>query len=313
VSSLRFSSISVPTRDLDQSKRFFTEVLGGELASDGDTPTVRFGKLDIILGPQDGGATEPEMEHPHYAFELPPDQFARLKHRLEAFGVPTHDPWGRVGQTHSLMYFRDPSGNQFEMYCTKGDTGIKLRIGARAGGDYEIPFTSLVYERLGDSAADAPELGRTAPLDVHHLTLPAADLAGCRSFFMEIFGGQLLIDAPDHVSVVLGGFHMGYGGPLDRGAPAPDAEYPHYTVQIAPGELVPMKERLAAFGVPTSDVWTTDGVDASFYFRDPAGHLWKLACKQGIAGTVRRRSGAGGDYTPNLRALCYESWNDPGA
>jgi hypothetical protein len=67
-----------------------------------------------------------------------------MKERLESYGVPTTEPWTR-DYVKALMYFRDPSGNLFEMYCAQGFKG-KLRRGARAGGDYEIDFEALNYD-----------------------------------------------------------------------------------------------------------------------------------------------------------------------
>ena len=86
-----FSHISLPSRDLEQSKRFFTEVLGGELQEDGPTVRIQFADFAIALGTQAGGATAPHREHPHYAFTVPPEDFLPLKQRLEAYGVPTHE------------------------------------------------------------------------------------------------------------------------------------------------------------------------------------------------------------------------------
>ena len=154
------SQISLPTRDFAQAKRFFTEVLGGELQEDRPMVKVQFTNFAIALGAQDGGATAPHREHPHYAFTVPAEMFVPLKQRLEAFGIPTHEPWTRTGSTCSLMYFRDPSGNQFEMFCPEGDTGLKLRVGHRAGGDYVIPFPTLVYRELKEPTTEPPKIDR---------------------------------------------------------------------------------------------------------------------------------------------------------
>src|SRR6516225_12158794 len=45
-----FSHIAIPSRDLVQSKRFFVEVLGDSLASDGPAAPVQFGDFGIVLG-----------------------------------------------------------------------------------------------------------------------------------------------------------------------------------------------------------------------------------------------------------------------
>jgi catechol 2,3-dioxygenase-like lactoylglutathione lyase family enzyme len=304
-----FDHVSLPTRDVDQSRRFFTEVLGGEVVEDGPRVKVQLGTFRVELGPQEGGATAPHMEHPHYAFTVQAEDFKQLKARLEAFGVPTHEPWTRAGSTCALMYFRDPSGNQFEMYCAEGETGIPLRIGHRAGGDYVIPFPSLVYSEVKDPAGEVPPL-RFA--DFNHMTIPSKDLQESKRFLTEIFGGEVAIDHPSHVTVVVGGAQIGNGGPLDAGWTAPNAEYPHYTFEVTPEDLVPLKERLESYGVPTSDVATRNGSDAFTYYRDPTGNLWELYCERGFSGSVRRTRSAGGDYVPDVKALCYDRWNDPG-
>lgn len=79
------------------------------------------------------GRRPPHAEYPHYAFTLAPEDFMGIKRRLEAFGVPTLDPWGRMNRPHALMYFRDPSGNQFELFCPNGFSAVLLRLGSRAG------------------------------------------------------------------------------------------------------------------------------------------------------------------------------------
>ena len=309
---VRFSHISLPTRDLAMSRRFFTEVLGGELREDGPTAKIQFTNFAIGLGPQEGGATAPHREHPHYAFTVPAEDFAPLKQRLEAFGVPTHEPWTRTGSPCALMYFRDPSGNQFEMFCPGGDTGLPLRIGHRAGGDYVIPFPTLVYSDLKEPAVASSSLSRVRALGFNHMTLPSKDLGAGKRFFTEIFGGEVTIDHPSHVTVVVGGAEVGMGGPLDGGWTAPDAEYPHYTFLIGPNDLLPLKERFESYGVPTHDIFTRDGTDAATYFRDPSGNLFELYCEGGFTGSTVRTPSAGGDDLIDVQALCYDRWQDPG-
>jgi len=305
-----FGPISLPTRDAEKSKRFFVDVLGGELVEDGSRPRVRLGTFEVVLGAQAGGATAPHSEHPHYAFTVRPEDFAPLKARLDAFGVPTHEPWCRAGSPASLMYFRDPSGNQFEMYCEEGDIGLPKRIGARAGGDYTIPFRELVYLEMKDPVGEAPSV-RAA--DFNHMTIPSRDLQESKRFLTEVFGGEVTIDHPSHITVVVGGAQIGNGGPMKEGWPAPDAEFPHYTLITLPGDLAPLRDRLRGFGVPTSEIFTRNGLDAAVYYRDPTGNLWRLYCPTGFSGATRRTADSGGDYTPDLAALCYDRWNDSGA
>src|ERR1043165_5721271 len=64
-----FGPVTLPTRNVEQSKRFFTEVLGGQLVDDGPMPRIQLGTFGVVLGPQAGGATQPHREHPHRSEE----------------------------------------------------------------------------------------------------------------------------------------------------------------------------------------------------------------------------------------------------
>jgi catechol 2,3-dioxygenase-like lactoylglutathione lyase family enzyme len=307
-----FSQISVPSRDLAQSKQFFAEVLGGDLALDEPTGVrVEFGGFGIVVAPQAGGATAPEAEYPHYAFTVAPEDFLGIKQRLDAYGVPTHDPWGRQGRSAALMYFRDPSGNQFELYCASGFTAAPLRLGHRAGGDYRIDFPALCYSALQPPASPGAGLPAVRPAGFNHMTLPVRDMHEGQRFFVEVLGGRVVLDLPTHITVRMGGADVGMSTQA-TGWTAPDAAYPSYRFLVAPGDLLPLKEQLASYGVPTHDIWTRNGVDAAMYFRDPSGNLWELYCARGFAGPVRRGVAAGGDYVADVAALNYGVWNDPG-
>lgn len=304
-----FSHISLPARDLAQSKRFFTEVLGGELVADGPVARVQLGSFAVALARQEGGATPPHCEHPHYAFTVPPSDFIPLKQRLEAFGVPTHDPWTRGGSVCALMYFCDPSGNRFEMFCRSGFTALPLRIGARAGGDYVIDFPALRYAELKTPSPDRPPAVRASGFN--HMTLPVRDLPEAKRFWTTIFGGSVTLDLAEHATVVVGGAEIGFA-PQDGGWTGFDSENPHYTFLVEPDDLLPLRERLESYGVPTHDLCTRNEGDASMYFRDPSGNLWELYCERGYTGSARRVRAAGGDYVVDVKALNYDQWRDPG-
>ena len=306
-----FGPLSVPARDLPLSKQFFVEVLGGDLIDDKpDSVRVRIGTLQIVLGPQSGGATPRDAEYPHYGLTVQAQDFMGIKQRLDAYGVPTHDPWGRKGRPAALMYFRDPSGNQFELYCAEGFNAVPLKSGARAGGDYVIDFAGLNYRSL-QPPADKSKLPKVRPQGFNHMTLPVRDMQEGKRFWVSAVGGTMLFELPDHVTVVVGGEQIGQSN-AKGGWTAPDAEYPHYTLHVKPEDLIPLKERLESYGVPTHDIWTRNGTDAAMYFRSPTGNLWQFYCESGFKGTVRQGVSAGGDYTPDVKTLNYDSWKDPG-
>jgi len=306
-----FDHISIPTRDLALSKQFFIEVLGGTLTAEGaGSAQVEFGNFKIILAPQATGSTPPDAEYPHYAFTVGPDDFLGVKQRLEAYGVPTHDPWGRKNRPHALMYFRDPSGNEFEMFCPAGFTAMPLKLGSRAGGDYTINFSELCYRNLKAPAAK-DKLPRVRPQGFNHMTLPVRDMHEGKRFWLTTLGGKVLLDLPDHITVVVGGAEVGMAT-TDHGWTAKDAEYPHYTFLVKSEDMAAQIESLQSYGVPTSEIWTRNGSDACLYFRDPSGNLWELYCERGFKGATRRGASAGGDYRPDVKALNYEAWKDPG-
>jgi catechol 2,3-dioxygenase-like lactoylglutathione lyase family enzyme len=307
------SHIAIPSRDLLQSKRFFVDVLGGSLTSDGPAlARVQFDNFGIVMGLQAGGATPAEAEYPHYAFTVAPEDFMGIKQRLDAFGVPTHDPWGRQNRPHALMYFRDPSGNQFELFCPSGFNAVPLRLGHRAGGDYVIDFAALCYSALQMPAAGDAPLPNAWPKGYNHMTLPVRDMRAAKRFFVAVLGGTVAFERPAHITVVVGGAEIGLSTET-RGWTAADAEYPHYTFFVKPDDLASLKQRLEAYGVPTSDIWSRNGTDAATYFRDPSGNLWELYCERGVEGAVRRGISAGGDYAPDVEALNYSVWKDPGS
>lgn len=143
---MKFASLHLPSSDMAASRAFYLDVLRTDLVAIDDASfRVRLGDFDIVVGEQADGGTPVGAEYPHYALTVTPAQYVGLKQRLDGFGVPTNEPWTRKNAKYALMYFRDPSGNQFELYSPEGGGSLPLRIGARAGGDYHIDFDALTY------------------------------------------------------------------------------------------------------------------------------------------------------------------------
>ena len=69
-----FNHLSIPVKDVQQSVRFFTEVLGAEwvMGQEGFAE-VRCGGMIIGLSRQPGGWTAPDGEFPHYGFLIDAD------------------------------------------------------------------------------------------------------------------------------------------------------------------------------------------------------------------------------------------------
>jgi catechol 2,3-dioxygenase-like lactoylglutathione lyase family enzyme len=145
----RFSGIShmsLPCRNLEESKRFYTEVMGGQLVHDvAGFAEVQVADVIIGLSEQCGGWTPGDAEFPHYAFFVEAKDFLPTVAWLREHGVVTSEPWTRDG-IKGLLYFRDPSGNLFEMYCPELKEAASFTRGKKQGGDYEIDFAALGYE-----------------------------------------------------------------------------------------------------------------------------------------------------------------------
>jgi len=141
--------MSIPCRDLDESKRFYTEVMGGELVHDvAGFAEVRVTNVIIGLSEQPEGWTGRNAEYPHYAFFAEAEDFLPMVDWLRQNGVKTSEPWTRDG-IKGLLYFRDPSGNLLEMYCPKIKEAATFARGKKQGGSYEIDFSALNYQWNG--------------------------------------------------------------------------------------------------------------------------------------------------------------------
>ena len=148
-----FAHFSIYCRDLQQAKRFFTNVIGGELIHDVKDSTTGFAEVrvaGIIIGFTDrpGKMTGRNAEYPHYAFFVEPEDFLPMVAWLRQNGVTTSEPWTRDG-IKGLLYFRDPAGNLFEMYCPNLKEAASFVRGAKQRGSYAIDFAGLNYDWKG--------------------------------------------------------------------------------------------------------------------------------------------------------------------
>ncbi len=298
------SHVSLPCRDLEESKIFYTQVMGGKLVH--EIPGfVEFRIEDIIFGlsEQPEGWTEPEAEYPHYAFYISGPDFELMKKWLDSYAVPNY-PWRR--DDTALMYFRDPSGNLFELYCDTGYEGIKaLPLAPRRGGR-PIDFRSLNYQWTGKSPAK--NVSRPRFMAFAHASLFCRDLEQAKAFFTQLIGGELIHAIDGFAEVRVAGIILGLtnrpGRPTGR-----DAEYPHYAFFIEAEDFLPMVAWLHQNGVRTSEPWTRDGIKGLLYFRDPTGNLFEMYCpKLKEAASFVRGAKQGGSYSIDFAGLNYV-WN----
>jgi catechol 2,3-dioxygenase-like lactoylglutathione lyase family enzyme len=144
----RFAHASVPCRDLEEGKRFYGEVLGGELHVDEPAfAAFRFGDVDVGIGSEGCNfLTEQGAEYPHMAFYVDADLLIRMREWLGRCGVPVSNLWTRFGK-EALMFFRDPSGNVIELFCVEGYAqAATLPRGPARGHGIAVDIDALRYD-----------------------------------------------------------------------------------------------------------------------------------------------------------------------
>jgi catechol 2,3-dioxygenase-like lactoylglutathione lyase family enzyme len=301
------SHVSLPCRDLEESKIFYANVMGGELVHE-IQGFVEFRIEDIIIGlsEQPDGWTRPTDEYPHYAFYIRGPNFELMKHWLDRYGVPNY-PYRR--DKTALNYFRDPSGNLFELYCDGGYEGIEaLPLAPRRGGP-PIDFRALNYSWNSKGAAkmdSGDNLSRPRFTAFAHASIFCRDLGQAKRFFTKVIGGELIHDVDGFAEVKVAGIIIGFterpGQPTAR-----NAEYPHYAFFAEPDDFLPMVAWLRQNGVTTSEPWTRDGIKGLLYFRDPTGNLFEMYCpKLKAADSFARGAKQGGSYAIEFADLSYE-------
>lgn len=145
---LGLNHISVHVRDVDEATAFWMALFEAEPYR--DFPGKRLFHVQIsgvvLAFFEQSGVIGSNVEFPHYAFTASPEGMRVLKKRLEDAGVKTHPLWTR-NRTEALMYFKDPSGNLFELYCPEYDRPEELRLAAdKEGGDFRPSLDDMAYE-----------------------------------------------------------------------------------------------------------------------------------------------------------------------
>lgn len=142
-----FAHVSVPCRDLEEAFCFFVDVLGGEVRVNGPIfGEVRLGGINLGFGIKGTTFMEPSTEYPHIAFYVGPAELLRMKDWLTQCEIPTSNFWTRRG-IEALMFFRDPSGNVYELYCPEGFKGAdKLPRGPSAGHGIAVDINASRYD-----------------------------------------------------------------------------------------------------------------------------------------------------------------------
>lgn len=144
---MRFDHVSVPCRDLEEGLSFFVDLLGGELRV--LTPIfaeVRIGGSLLGFGTKNPSFMLASTEYPHIGFVVDAAEMTELKERLTRHGIPTSNCWTRGG-VEALMFFRDPSGNVFELVCPQGfPDADALPRGPAAGHGISVDVDAIAYD-----------------------------------------------------------------------------------------------------------------------------------------------------------------------
>ena len=142
-----FAHVSLPCRDLEKGKVFYTGVMGGKLRV--DTPTfcsINVCGVDIGIGTEGCTFIGKGAEYPHIAFFVGPKEMMQMRDWLQVCGIPTSNFWTRSG-VEALMFFRDPSGNMIELYCSGGVPGsADFAKGPPRGHGTAVDIETLHYD-----------------------------------------------------------------------------------------------------------------------------------------------------------------------
>ena len=143
--------LSLHVRDLDEAVRFWVTLFNGKPHLDQERGKRVFHVMVsgiVFAFFEREGLIGWDHEYPHYAFTVSSEGARNIKWRLEQADVKTHSMWTR-GFGEALMYFRDPTGNLFELYCPGYDKPDELEKANGRGGTFVPPIGDLKYDWRG--------------------------------------------------------------------------------------------------------------------------------------------------------------------
>jgi len=152
---------TLPVRDHEKARKFYVELLGGEVRREPSWDSVRAGRsnstalavrmcegaeLDLFYQPY--GMAQPDEEHPHHAFYVQsPEELDAFRARLEATGVPTalvtrhKDPTPQPGDPClAELHFNDPDGNHLQIHCRNYPHREAINVGPPDLWDLQYPW-----------------------------------------------------------------------------------------------------------------------------------------------------------------------------
>ena len=160
-----------------------------------------------------------------------------------------------------------------------------------------------------------PSVGIAGPprLDgIDHVSVPCRDLEEGIRFYRDVLGGKMLVREDAFALFDVCGARIGIGS---AGCTfiEPGNEYPHMGFACGPEALVAMQGWLARCGIPTTNLWTRQGIEALTFFRDPSGNVIELFCHAGYEGAadLPRGPARGHGITIDIDSIAYSEWHLP--
>lgn len=146
---LQVGHVALNVRDLSQAEKFYTQVVGLEIASRNEGAIfLTCGTLhhDIVLfqAPVAGQSETPAVAGlNHIAFQLQDRAALRARYdHLQQLGIDTRPT---EHNTTLSLYVHDPDGNRVEFYCDKADNGLEIM---RTQGPMSRPMDMARLEHL---------------------------------------------------------------------------------------------------------------------------------------------------------------------
>ena len=165
-----------------------------------------------------------------------------------------------------------------------------------------------MLEGLASSKSQAG-LGPAAFESFAHVSLPCRDLEESIAFYVDVLGGEFRVHQSIFASFRIAGVNVGIG---TKGCSfiGPSAGYPHLAFYMDAATQSHMKDWLARWGIPTSNIWTRTGVETLMFFRDPSENVLELLCRGGLKRTHKlpRGTAAAHDIAVDVDELHYTEW-----
>ncbi len=135
--------LALPVTDVERAERFYTQVLGATVTRRRTDPelakcaphlathiSIQLGGAPRIdLFPQAPMPEARENSHPHYAFDVPVEEFLECARLLTEHGVGHSGPVRQGPPGTASIYFDDPDGNHLEIVCHGYPDDAPIQVG----------------------------------------------------------------------------------------------------------------------------------------------------------------------------------------